>query len=532
MKIEAYSEKAPLTGEWIDRISERIGEFLQPLHMERTNALRIRLALEEALLRWRDHFGEETEVALELGSRWRRPFITLRLEGENYDPLINRGSELGEWAGALLSGIGLIPSHSYQQGVNVLQLRLKRPRLNPAPMLLMSVATGLLLGLLSKSLIPAETQEIILRTVLDPIQNTFFRILNAVGSPVIFLSVLVAVCGVGTVATMGKSGRRLIFRFMLFSILAALIAAGVSTAFLRPGLGKAALNGTQFSGTIDYFLHVFPSDMLSPLIQGNSPQLILIAFVLGNALLVAGRQADSLVHIVEQANTVGLVLADWVSRLTPLFVVILLVLGIWSGSLDMLLGIWRPLLLLCAVSALILILSLAAASIRERISIKKLAGKMLASFGIAFRKASVDAAFGASQLCCEKRLGISKSLVSFGMPLGLVIYMPATTIACMVFSVYAARCCGVNVSAVWLVMALVLSVTFMAATPPLAGVTLLSYSVIFTQLGIPGTMIPVAMVADILFGFVSAAVNQALLQLELLREANRTGALNREILNG
>jgi hypothetical protein len=39
------------------------------------------------------------------------------------------------------------------------------------------------------------------------------------------------------------------------------------------------------------------------------------------------------------------------------------------------------------------------------------------------------------------------------------------------------------------------------------------------------------MVADILFSFLSAAVNQALLQLELLREADRTGVLDRRALN-
>lgn len=532
MKIEAYSEKASLTGEWIDRISERIGEFLQSIHMERTNAMRIRLALEEALLRWRDHFGQEAEVALELGSRWRRPFITLRLEGENYDPLVSRGNEFGEWAESLLSGIGLVPSHSYQQGLNVLQLRLKRPRLNPALMLLLSAATGLLLGLLSKYLIPGEARDIILRTVLNPIQDTFFRILNAVGGPVIFLSVLVAVCGAGTVVTLGKSGRRLIFRFLLFSVLAAMVAAAAATLILRPAVQRTFLSGTQFSSTLDYFLHVFPSDMLSPLLQSNSPQLILIALLLGSALLVAGRKANTLVRIVEQANTIGMVMTEWVSRLTPVFVVILLVMGIWSGSLDMLLGSWRPLLLFCCVAALILAIALVTVSIREHISIRRLAGKMKDSFFLAFRKASVGAAFGASQICCEKRLGVGKSLISFGMPLGLVIYMPASTIACMTFSVYAARCCGADISIVWIITALVLSITFMAATPPLAGVGLLSYSVIFAQLGIPGTMLPVAMVADILFGFVSAAVNQALLQLELLREADRTGMLNRDILTG
>ena len=69
-----------------------------------------------------------------------------------------------------------------------------------------------------------------------------------------------------------------------------------------------------------------------------------------------------------------------------------------------------------------------------------------------------------------------------------------------------------------------------AAGPPLPGVDLLSYAAIFNTLGIPDAALTGVIVADILFGFLVAAVDQAMLQLELVMEAKRQGQLNENIL--
>ena len=108
--------------------------------------------------------------------------------------------------------------------------------------------------------------------------------------------------------------------------------------------------------------------------------------------------------------------------------------------------------------------------------------------------------------------------------------MPAGTVASMIVILYEASSAGVAVSPFWLLMAVLLTITLQAASPPVTGIGLLSYAVIFTQLGIPEDALTTAMVVDILFGFVTAPLNQAMLQLELVLEADRSGALDRETL--
>ena len=75
-----------------------------------------------------------------------------------------------------------------------------------------------------------------------------------------------------------------------------------------------------------------------------------------------------------------------------------------------------------------------------------------------------------------------------------------------------------------------MAVVLQAAGPPLPGVDLLAYAAMFHTLGIPDAALTGAVAADILFGFVTASVDQAMLQLELVVEARRAGELNELVL--
>lgn len=59
MIIGSTKQEYLLTAENIDLMSESIQEFLRSLKMNEKNILWIRLSMEEMLLKWQSHFGEE-----------------------------------------------------------------------------------------------------------------------------------------------------------------------------------------------------------------------------------------------------------------------------------------------------------------------------------------------------------------------------------------------------------------------------------------------------------------------------------------
>ena len=108
--------------------------------------------------------------------------------------------------------------------------------------------------------------------------------------------------------------------------------------------------------------------------------------------------------------------------------------------------------------------------------------------------------------------------------------MPVSTVASVLLTLYAAECYSVPVSLVWMIMALFLAVTLGAAGPPTAGIGILTYTVMFAKLGIPTQGLTLVLAGDILIGFVTYPINQALLQLELVLEADKLEVLNKKTL--
>lgn len=309
-----------------------------------------------------------------------------------------------------------------------------------------------------------------------------------------------------------------------------IIAAIIAIPIFNLTFVHNPLDGTQFSGILDMLLNIVPADAISPLMEGNSPQLILMAFVLGNAIIIAGSQAYIITNFIGQANSIGLIITDWVSRMTPYFVFILLILEIWNGSVMMFLGIIQPLVVFLVICIVALICIIGYICIKNKVEFWVIVSKIMPSFMTALKTASVNSAYGENIICCEKRLGIHKSLTSYALPLGLLMYMPAGSISSLMFTLYMASVYGVSVSIIWYVIAISLTVMLFIAAPPVSGVSLLAYAAIFSQLGIPSEALAVAMVADIIFSFFYSAIDQAMLQLELVLQADYMGFLDTKIL--
>ena len=520
----------PLTGASIDAISERLGEYLNQRQIQRANILRFRLSMEEALLQWRERFSESATVEVVTEDRWMRPCLSLELQGEQFNPLVREEGDMGWWAEGLLSGTGLAPTYAYIRGVNVIRVTLPRPRRNPALSLFWAAAAGIPAGYLGQMLLSHSVQEDVIWAVLDPVQNAVIRMLNAVAGPAVFFTVLLAVRGFGRAAATGKSGKQMLLRFLLSSLALIAIAALVSVPVFRLAYRRDYLGGTQFSGVLDLVLQSIPNDVLSPFTERNSPQLILVALILGCAMLELGEQADRLNAFAEQCGAVVLVVADWVSRLAPYYLFILLVLLTWTGSLGVIAGLWKPLAVFLVLSSCMVTVKLLRVAHRYKLSPLLLARKIAPSVWIALKTASVNDALGETLAACRSDLGIHTSMTDYAMPLGLLIYMPGTGMATLLLTTYLAQCNGLSVSALWYGSAVFLTTLVTAAGPPVTGVGMLAYVALFPVLNMPSSALSLAVAADILLNYPGSAVNLAMLELELVLQAGDLGTLNRELL--
>ena len=529
-KLERFSREYPLTGAGIEQLSEMVEEKLKQVGMEQQNRIRIRFSVEESLLRMRDRFGESKNVTFSMWTRFGRPVLQIEQEGERYNPLSKTEVELEDWSGTLLTAIGLYPQYSYVRGKNILRLNLPTHRMNPALKILIAVVAGTALGFLCLTLLPAQQQTILMDAVLQPLYDLWLRILSVISGPVVFFMVITTFLNTGGIEEEGGNSRRVTARYFAFSLCAALLAGFAACA--ASGNLSSVGRGQEINavGNLARLFEVVPDNLLSPLIQANTPQILLIAFLLGNGLVITGARAEGLSSLIRQINTVGLLMAEWISRFVPYFTVGLVCFEILRRQADMFRWLWKALLLSAAVSLFCLFAVGCYVSRREGVRFRVLVKKIWPAFFETIKVGRLDEGFGRMQDACVHKLGIERHYVVISLPMGMTLYMPVNVIGTLIFTIYAAAQQQIVISAGWLIAGVILTVVMSAAAPPVPGASLLTYIMLFSELGIPAVTLISAMVFDILFGIFASAGNQTLLQLDLICQAEQIGLLDRDCL--
>ena len=497
--------------------------------MEPKNRLRIRFMVEEILLDWQEHFSDRANCQIRMGKRFQRPFIQLEIEGESYNPLEKSTEEFGDYRNRLLANMGLAPLFAYKGGRNIITFRLKKAKANPLWSLAIAVTAGLLVGAAGMWL-PESLRLSVLNHILTPIYDTFFNLLGTIAGPMVFLSVAWGIYGIGDTATFGRIGKRMIIHFVSVVFLICTACTALMLPFFSLNFVQESAGTSQLSSLFQMILGFIPADIVTPFQDGNSLQIILLGAAIGVALLILGQQTEVVAQAIEQINYVIQFLMEIISTLVPSFVFIVLVQMIWSGTLDVVLSAWKPMLvflIIAIIMAAAMVLVAAGCGKTSPLSVFK---KDLPTFIIGITTASSVATFGTCTNICEKKLGVSEHITSFGVPLGVVMFPPATAMYFIIICIYTAEIYNVECSAVWFLLAIFSVVVLAIAAPPIPGGTLTCYSIMFTQLGLPAEALVVALALDVLCDFVATGMNMMCLQMELVIQSKRMGMLNEVIL--
>lgn len=71
------------------------------------------------------------------------------------------------------------------------------------------IVLSLVLGAVGQAVLPSFVREMILNTFISPVYSTFFNVLKCIAGPMIFLSVVWGIYGIGDVETLGTIGHNI-----------------------------------------------------------------------------------------------------------------------------------------------------------------------------------------------------------------------------------------------------------------------------------------------------------------------------------
>jgi aerobic C4-dicarboxylate transport protein len=165
---------------------------------------------------------------------------------------------------------------------------------------------------------------------LKPLGDGFIALIRMLVAPVIFLTLVLGIAGAGAARKVGRVGVKAIVYFEVVSTLALLIGL-VVVNLVRPGAGFNADPATLDAGAVaryaaqaqeqsipEFILHLIPRTFVDAFVGGDLLQVLLVALLMGFALLRAGSRAQPLLEVLEVLSRVFFGMIGLVMKLAPL----------------------------------------------------------------------------------------------------------------------------------------------------------------------------------------------------------------------
>lgn len=501
-----------LTNENIGRTVAEMQTFFEKNGAEHSYILRMRLAVEEMLLAYRDKFGEDTEFSVETGGLFRVRRCEIRVMCDEYDPAGENGEN--RILRNLMEQNELVPHWDYLHRCNrILCSFYRKMKISGNVWLLLAVAAALLLGLLAKGK-PDGLIGNFCTTVMNPVSATIMRIMGFFASFMIFWSIILGICSMGDVSTFNKVGKKIIRRF-LGIILAA--AVGATAYFLlRTPMTAEGGKAFEFGPVVTMILDIVPKDPFTPFINGNTLQLMFVAFVMGIILLILKTKIGStLPDIVRDLSEVSNCILSSIVTLMPAVVFTSLFQLVVNNDLSGILGSLEYPLTVIGLSVAVLAVVFTVVCVTRKVSPGLLLKKIWPPMQITLSTSSSNAAYLKTTDTCEHQLGIDPRLVRIGVPLGptlMAICKPLTLLSIVFLGI---RWYGLPLN-VPTAISIVLSTYLLGiAAPPIPGGMTSVYLILLTSFGIPEEMMAIVLAFDAVIDRLGTTINQSVLMLEL-----------------
>jgi len=165
---------------------------------------------------------------------------------------------------------------------------------------------------------------------LKPLADGFIKLVKMVISPVIFLTIVTGIGGMGDLKGFGRVGLKALGYFLTFSTLALFVGLAVAL-IVRPGEGMnidpASLDQSAISeyvskahdsSIVDFLLGVIPTTMSSALVDGNILQVLLLAVLTGISIAAVGERAAQVSRFFDSLALVVFRIVAIVMRAAPI----------------------------------------------------------------------------------------------------------------------------------------------------------------------------------------------------------------------
>ena len=326
---------------------------------------------------------------------------------------------------------------------------------------------------------------------IAPIGTMFINLIKMVIVPIVFTSLVVGMTSLGDIDKLGRIGVKTLALYLVTTAIAIVIGFGVAAIF-HPGIGltvpgDATVSVKEAPSIMQVLVAMIPTSPVNAMAKADILPIIIFALFVGVGILkVGGERAGVLIKFFDAAAEVCYKIIGMVMEFAPIGVFALLLPVVAKNGPAVLL----PLLSVIGCVAIgSVIHAVAVYSMLARVwgglsPITFFRG-MSEAMLIAFTTCSSAATLPINMKNCEEKLGASREVASFVLPLGATINMDGTALYMGVCSLFIANVFGVDLTAGQMMMIVLTGTLASIGTAGVPGAGLIMLAMVLQSVGLP-----------------------------------------------
>lgn len=346
---------------------------------------------------------------------------------------------------------------------------------------------------------------------IKPFGTIFLNLIKFIVVPIVLFSIMSGVISMKDIRKVGDIGIRTFVYYLLTTAFAITIGLAGGQFFKNffPMLSTSDLTFKASEATpfMNVIVDIFPSNFILPMSDASMLQVIVMALIIGFAVIIVGEKAESAARDIETWNLVFMKCMEMILKLSPIGVFCLLCPVIAANG-PAVLGSLAMVLLAAYVCYLIHMFGVYSLTVQTLGHMSPFAffrGQMPAMM-FAFSSASSVGTLPINMEGCEK-MGASKEVVSFVLPLGATINMDGTAIYQGVCSIFIASCYGIDLTLAQMATIVLTATLASIGTAGVPGSGMIMLTMVLASVGLPVEGIALVAGVDRIFDMGRTVVN-------------------------
>ena len=324
---------------------------------------------------------------------------------------------------------------------------------------------------------------------IKPFGTIFLNLIKFIVGPIVLFSIMAGVVSMRDIKKVGQIGGITVVYYFCTTAVATAIGLVIANLFKNgfPVLETSSLTYEAPAATapMDVLVNIFPNNFLAPITEANMLQVIVMALLISFAIILLGEKAQKAVDGINLWNDIFMKCMEMILRLSPIGVFCLLC-PVVAATGAMVIGSLAKVILAayCAYLLHAIIVYSATVSTLGGMSPIRFFKGMMPAIMFAFSSASSVGTLPINMECTEK-LGASREVSSFVLPLGATINMDGTAIYQGVCAVFIASCYGIHLTPAQMITIVLTATLASVGTAGVPGAGMVMLAMVLASVGLP-----------------------------------------------